>query len=563
MTQDSGCRRHEGQEIIAKCSLCGEAICSSCRKQFGYFCSEGCRNASRSTVDPKAKQELQESIEKSFRVARLVKRVLALVLLLALIVAAYFVWDTFFSSAGTVAWQSKLSFPPGEYTVLDKTDGRLVLRAGTSVLTVDLKTWQTVSSSELKELAGAKKCFDCGAAGFVFVAGEKLLLISREGKLLWQVKIPGELQSVSASGNCAIVSTVPPRKKQDDDEDFDPNKKREWPRSTITMFKLQDGNIGWQRQFGDAEGVESIACGVERFAYCHYKGDQNGYKYALKCADLKNGSDLWQIGLEGGGASWGPAFLGNALVFMNKQHLCAVSADGKSKLWTLPVDSFWLSPESIQAHGELLLVDLSKSFVCIDLKAQKVLWQKTPDIEVDSFTCADGRIFMNGYAENKNTSEMLEKVKLPPAFEQLQDQDGLKTGIGSMEKIIKRESVLLCMDARTGKDLWRVAKMPGVVTAEGKNLVLAGDTALTSKLNMMSLTAATKGEMVFKQLNPENGKTLFSKSSLLGLSGPYLIAGGKLIGLEYDREIGKMPEEAIVGRTTGINYTGLAGVTLK
>ena len=53
--ESNRCERHPEEIIVARCINCNRGICRSCLKEFGYFCSEDCKQ--------KTKQETQRFSE--------------------------------------------------------------------------------------------------------------------------------------------------------------------------------------------------------------------------------------------------------------------------------------------------------------------------------------------------------------------------------------------------------------------------------------------------------------------------------------------------------------------
>jgi len=584
------CQRHEGNAVIAKCSACGAGICRECRDEFGYFCGKECLEKVRGTVDPVQKVERKKAAAQTQSLERTMGFLFKAIALAIVLIVAYGAWSLFFAPYGKLAWSWNGKVSPSDFIRLDSAPGTLLFLSQGCASLVDCSKGQAISVKEEKRLDGLSELV--GKAGELSVLrGEAAIgAISSDGSLVWRKDIPGKvvvnlkdgqsekngnpdffsrrLLFVSASQSAVMAISAPLRRLgiSINEKAFDESGKlvgeREVPPEedvmTVSALSPSDGSLLWEKPLAKDEWVSKLTAGNGCFAIASARYGKDREELSLKVCDLKTGAPKWQVKPKTLG-SWGPEFLGDALVFATSDSLNAVKADGSGKLWSLPLGRYGLMGESVKIRGSFLIVAHESELSCVDLEAQKPLWTQDAGVYVYAFDADAGRVFVQG---SKTAEAAAPKdVKLPDTMEGLKEEGLSKEGLAALAKNVKRsETLLTAFDLKSGKQLWARGKATGRLVCGDGRLALTTDTARDMMISVIG--GSNKGDSCVFQINPANGADVTNGKNPIGLCAPYFIVGKTLVGVVYDRDTGGSPAFGM-GKRQQESFLGLAGFRLK
>ena len=138
------CETHEDERIISRCSVCGRGVCKRCRDEFGYYCSQACREKGRRrSLAPSEQEEQRQLADFAKKMGRWIAiakwRVLPVVVVLVLIVIVYKLTD----DRGEQIWKFT---PTGDVAISPIT------LSGETVLAGCYKTLRAIDAGSGKEL---------------------------------------------------------------------------------------------------------------------------------------------------------------------------------------------------------------------------------------------------------------------------------------------------------------------------------------------------------------------------------------------------------------------------
>lgn len=555
---DKRCETHDA-DAIGACGQCGKPICEQCRREFGYFCGESCLNQSLGTVDHASKAKLENSMRSFHLVTRIIKYALLAVFLFLLVGAGWLVWTRFLDPAGNVVWQWNHSFKYERLTLLKSDAKEIVLKIAGEVVAVDPKVGGEIRSAANPKIAGFTRVVKKYSTGVLFVNQDSAAMIGYDGALKWRTNMGGAI-SDAAAGVSVLMTCVAVEASRKQKEVMGEYVEIVEYDHYLVCVAVVDGRVLGKRKLNKSMSFANNLCVGERcFVFSASEAVNDRFYTVLRVGDLATSKTIWKIKLDAG-VGWGPRIIKNSIVFQAGSTLMAFSMDGKSKLWSLPVKGYFLADE-MKITNDYLFVSGSETIACVDLKSNKVLWNAKPPFYPESFEYDNGRVFISGTITSKRQSSSSE-VKLPKRFKQLQDDDVIKGIVGSgggFGSKLKYDGVIVCYDAKTGKETWRVNGIRGSLVARAGRVMVVTDTAVTSKMNISN---KGKGLSIIRQLDPEDGDVLYKRTNLLGLMKPFMIIDGKLIAVEFERlnsGIGGLS----MGGGDDLNCFGLAAIELK
>ncbi len=542
------CANHPHLKTTLSCNSCHSPICIECRKEWGYFCSAACRDASLSTVDRKIKMDQAKENAKLDWVIKGIKIFLLIIVCIIIGYIGIWAWYQFLDPGGKVAWQWK--HPVASINYLSIKPDRLVLLADEDIITLDTQTGKVISSFNSKTLSECpylqKKIEDK-----ILVSGEKeIALVGLNAKTLWKSSFDDPIIEIVVGTEMALVTTRRWVKS---------NKMRRTrygrvmlPPTPVTNRYALDIKQG-KKLSGkkvDSKGYLNIVA-VKQQNYISiattYLNNQS--KTVLQLNRVRDNKNLWRIPLPGP-LTMGPLIYKDNVIFRINDSLNAVSIAGK-KIWKAEVQGRSLNRNFEQNDG-LAFFSSTTMLTVFDMNAGKILWSKPRSVERISYIA--GKLFIRVSEEDKEYGKTDMKVKLPPAYEKLKKEEPvIKAMFENKNKRVKYDDFIICLDARSGKRLWKSDKILGQLIVGFDRAVIFRDTAGTSIFSAVSTNS--DGKSVIGQLDLQTGKWLFDRNDDIGIAGKLIIAGDKCIGLIYDRNAGQS--------TKNMQYPGLAAFNLK
>lgn len=529
-SQNIICQRHDGVPCIAKCIGCGKPICRDCRLEFGYFCSEKCRDASEQTIDHREKERIRNDEQSVSKIITFAKVFFSSVVILIVFLVAWFVWKIVFDPTGKIAWEWKLqqNAKPEDVCILAKNDEKITFKSGQAIVFVHPDTGKEIGRESNPELNNLNVFLGTTDSGYFFRGKNSIALVGTEGKIKWSRDFADKDILAAAAGKIGILVCI--AKKYS--EDFSENQKLGEKDFLGELFSIDPNNtVRFGKKINFMTALSGITLGEKIFTYFQDSYEKGKLERCLKGVDFQSGRELWQIKLSNDTYSIVKAVNGQIL-FTNGGSLCAVSEDGKNKLWTVPVKGIYNNEQIKLFDKTIVFPDSSDGMTCVDTSENKVLWSKK-ELKPDELQYLDGKMFMISSIEQAAASSqnnVSEESKPPVNIDRLNEKELLKeftSGTGRKGKI-KVERKIKCIDAKTGEILWEQKIFGGEPVVGNGKLIVVRDTAKEAVVDLA-------GQTILLQLNPENGKRIFESANKMGFQEPYVIINRKLIGIQYER----------------------------
>ena len=522
------CERHPERRTTGACGRCGGPICRECVEEFGYYCSVECREASKSAVTPeerRAAEEAKQTLEKAARHGRILVAVL-----LALLAGGVFwvLWKFFLDPAGKVCWRWEQSIDRAKLAILGSDADRVWVRAGDRLVALALKNGKELSSLQVEALDQGFDRIETVDGGVLLLGAEKITRLNYDGTVVCSFELLGRSAELALSpdGSRAFAFLLPPTVFRLDQPDAQQTKR-------LACFSLTDGTEIWQETRLAKSDVARMTADADRlFVLFSRMTEQYRLSYILCVFDADSGGRIWSVALPEA-PGWGPEVWSDTVLFQVEDEIFAYPAAGADEpLWSVSVPESFGS--AVVKEG-LLFCRMSGGTECFDAQTGASLWKTDMRIGgADAIILGANRVFLSGHAlVETGEAEGAEDggVKLPPAYEEL---DGVAKELGVDMASLKQKRTtptLLCIERRTGKELWRTRNVVGWLRGDGERLVLTMDTSETSMLDMIG---GGKGLTIIRQYDTGDGAMLYSRQSELGFTAPHL-AGDRLIGVAHER----------------------------
>ncbi len=545
--ENGTCERHEGMPLSAECLKCGKKICSECRREFGYFCSVECLNASRQSVDRSEIEQRRQDEGSMNKILAFVKIAMALAAFALIFYAAWLVWKNFLDPAGSIAWQMSMPIKSDNFFILSESDKSCLFKSGDEFVSFDPSNGVQTSKKSVPELGRFDILLKKTKDGFFASNGENsIAFFAIDGGLKWEKRFDGMEISKAAAHESGAIALV--RRKIDYDTVTEALK---LPSPKLVSLD-ESGKILWEK---DSDGFpETLSAGGGIYILSSFTAKGDDMSALLKAGDLKTGKDKWQIALGDSFCPYAEIF-DECVIFADGNSLNAVSSDGKSKLWKVPAESFY--EDQISRNGDFILIRTDDGILCASIPEKKLLWEKKLD-DVENIACDAMRVFAVVTTSSQKEIESMPKgASMPKGFEQLDDDiNPLKQNKNASKRLkTVYDSELICYDVKSGTELWKKKKLYGeMALGEGK-------LAIVREPSRESLMGSSSVVMIH-QIDPKSGKELFVRRSNVKIAPPMLILSGKLIGMELEKEADLVTRLSCGGNEC-ITYPGIAAFRLK
>jgi outer membrane protein assembly factor BamB len=554
---DGFCEKHPHLRATSVCNTCRKPICLECRQEWGYYCSEKCRDASLSSIDRKLKSERNNEYAKMNWVVRSIKLVLLLAACVMLGYLGMWVWRQFLDPGGKIAWKWEQPVSSVSFKYLSVKPDHLKIFSDQSIITLDTQTGKVISLFTSKDLKTYPK-LEKAMKDKLTVSGESgVATIDLQGKLLWKTNYKDPVSSVSAGSEIALVRTVrwvkskKIRRTRDGNFRMPPTAVRH-----LYALDLVNGKNLWDTKLDKENYLNIAAIGDKTYISITSTFTDGKSVSVMKVNDLRTRKALWQIKLPNR-LTMGPLIFQDKIIFKLNDSLNAISMAGK-KIWKTEVQGS-CSTRNFEDNNGLAFFNSENTLSVLDLNKGKILWSKPMDTGNISYVA--GKLLMGTREEDKEYGKHEIKLKLPPAYEKLKKDDPMMEAMlsGKKGKRVKYNRFIICLDAQTGKQLWKSKKVIGQLVVGYDRAVIFRDSATTS---MFSVINSSHGKTVVEQLDMKTGEWLFNRNDDIGISGPLVVAGDKLIGLIYDRKGGR-PQINFKNPGRSMNLSGIAAFNLK
>ncbi len=480
-------------------------------------------------------------------------------LILAVIISwvSWLVWKNFLDPGGKVAWKTDLKIV--SFHLLSNEKGKIRFFNDGKVMELDSGTGKVTVTAELPDYAKYPRLLtECGGNRAVFAAGEQgkvhgaaagreIAMMDFSGRKLWSRSFSGNVRDAVCGDDIMIVQTVEPvSKKRDEAENHDYIYR-------VNAIRMSDGGDVWTRGPQTNERIlNDILAGGKMMLSRSFEADKpetkEGGEIVLTVSGLATGKVVWEVRTRDH-LDWGPFIRGGALIFKQKDKLTALNINDGSKLWELEV------PGLPDVNGGSPLESNAVYFVsenrisAVDLKTGRKLWENQYETAPDISLVSDKFVFL-GSVREKPVESLVSEIKLPPAYEQLKEEepDLFGNALNTSIPKVRYENGIVCLEAVSGKRLWDVRKIFGQVAARGNRIVVFWDSADTTIFGGLNRA----GKTVVRQYSARNGKLLFDRNDDVALAPPYLVCGRKFITMFHDRAAG-----------SGSTPSGFVGFNLK
>jgi len=450
---------------------------------------------------------------------------------LALVVCGigFAVWELYLDPAGKVCWQWAHQGELYDMSILVADARRLVVRAEDRLVALAADTGRELQSLTLDAPGVERARVQTLADGVLVLGPENLTRLKLDGATVFSTGLGGEVAAFELSPDrlSAYAFVLPPTGPEPARAEAEKRERR------LVCIDLATGTEAWCRSEGFSDKIHTMALCVGTDTVFLLLSKQSGpfeYQYMLWALDVRNRDHSWSVRLPES-PDWGPVVSRGVCMFDVEGVIHAFSAAGE-ELWQYPAPARF--DEHVAQDG-LLFVGSATGTDCVDVDSGRKLWDTTTLLQAATLVVAGDRLYVRGFAAavGGGSGQGKPSVKLPAAYEQNKDVlkdlgiDPAATG----KQAVQRHPVLLCLERRTGREIWRSRNVAGWFCADAERLVVLMDTAETSMLEAVS---GGKGVTVLRQYDPGTGRLLYSRQSELGVRDPVL-AGAHLIGIEYRR----------------------------
>lgn len=556
------CETHENERIISRCSVCGRGVCKMCRDEFGYYCSQACREKGRRrSVAPSEREEERQLADFAKKMSRWIAiakwRVLPVVVVLVLIVIVYKLTD----DRGEQIWKFT---PTGEVAISPITlSGEAVLAGCHRTLrAIDAGSGKELWSFEAEGDLSGWEPVDAGK-GLCVVRDEARLycLDAAKGKLLWKHGVAGEIIWGPAAGAGVVVTVCDlyrePTQEERDDANAMSLTGRSWvdptrlpalrERAAASGTDLRTGKELWTVRFAKDSICRGFALDGKRLYLCLNEPGEKGDRSFLALFDPASGKEQWrktvgavedtgepagallrglgQLRSAGGDPARAAALFGgmmraalaeiagggaNALIPTGKGVLVtsmdglACFSSGGKRLWKSslgpPIGEPVLAGRRIYYPG-------TKGVQCLKLADGKKLWSAATGAPASPPVVAGGLLLVSTRrTETVKGLQPKATIKLPqPKAKGVEDiQKMMNSAAAQSGPDEVTINVLSAFDAATGEPAWTTDGAGGKILCQGKCIFTVNT---RSKFVLMDATMASISEVT--AVRARNGKILW------------------------------------------------------
>ena len=369
---------------------CGKAICSLCRKEWGYFCSEACKATKRSAsadLEPAESREemaaIREKVQKWMHLVRF--RIIPVIAVIAAIWIGHWIMD----SSGELVWEWQ---PEG-----DKTLSHMILAedtiyagcAGGRLYAIDATSgkerWRLETQADLSvgvpQLVDEDTCLTWGEA-------EVIAADVTDGSQVWLHKVEGKIDPplLSAEGAVCLRSSTWKNLeiKSSGDSGFGaslgslfggperPIKVRD--KTLLTALDPATGRVLWQREVhysgaaGSLVAMEDLIC-LRRSSLQVKKGGNSPPGTGIAALDGQTGKERWHADL---GMVSAMETTPAGLLVKEFSRLTLVSPAGKT-IWSRAMDQ---AGSARVMSGHICSVSNAGEAVCLALSTGEEVWSR-------------------------------------------------------------------------------------------------------------------------------------------------------------------------------------------
>ena len=567
----SPCPVHPEQMASMTCAQCAKPICRLCIEQFGYFCSQACKDAAKQAVpaeDPVRKAAVADDYNKALR--RL--KIGGLVLLGAcLVIVAAVIWKYWLDPVGKIAWQWQTQTALNTTRILNGNDGVITVLADDRIVTLNPQTGVETAAFKLPastadsataaedpeaedfDFSGDRRFYPGGALleplpdGFLLVRGGTVRKLGADGSVKLEKNYPGGRIKIAAKttagDRCYYLATAPAepekmRQARAELQKLETGAAAVSPataakikalyeqlqnnRTWLVALNLAANRELWNKELNRGISIPQLIAATGTVTAVFNIMPTSGEALTVLCAiQPDSGEKAWQIKLPEA-LRWGPVAVGGVILFTVGDELHAVGDDGTEKyILPLPEKAF---AQAFIKDGLLFMVTGAGS-KCCDPATGKTLWSLGMALEEEDMVVAGKRIFVRAEVEEALAGGDL---KPPPGFDQLKE---MKEFEGVMKKS-RMVSMLLAVDRDSGKELWRRRSVFGRLVGDEKHLLSIADTSSTS---MLERIGGGKGKTVLRQFSVSGGGDIFTREYDVGLVTPFLV-GKRLAAVCFERQ---------------------------
>ena len=498
------CERHPEEAVVANCLNCNRGICRICHEEFGYFCSEECREQTKqeteSLEEPEEREEYAILEQRMSRWMRVTSRLIlpGIVILLAL-----FIVYKVTSKAGKVLWE----FKPAE----DKPLSSLTFHEKNLYVSCDDGTLYCIDGQEGKEKWKLKlaevKPMDRRAAAMFGLRGSPYLIAkpvivrddlcitwnkdtiyavdTDKGTLIWKRTLTGKVTRAPVIGGKVVYYisdfyrnlTPEERKKQYTGtfKSFLPfggggGIARVKVASSIYALDYTDGHNAWEKKL-DKLTYPSHLVSREDTLYLSLMGtgEEKTWGYTLLAIDSQSGKGKWKAQLSGGSLS---AIYPqeNGILAVSRENLYFISSEGK-EIWSQSREKAEFQNPIVAEGGVYFKQDKNK-LACVELATGKRMWTAEVAPGISTPVISEGFVFLQGFVEKPIKKGKKKQVGIPSHRAPGLGDDFMKQFTEQMQPDVKLVPTLYVLDAKTGKALWTKEDIGGEMLYESGKIFL-------------------------------------------------------------------------------------------
>ena len=477
MNDTNKCERHPDEIVVGVCIHCKRNICRVCREEYGYFCSEDCKEKTKQETGDLARPEEKQKYAILEQKVNRWMRVMYMIILPGLaVLLSLFIAFKVTSRAGEVIWE----FRPDEdkpLSALTSHSGNIYVGSDNGILyALDAEQgtvkWKFKSAESLAMakpvIFGENLCITWDKKNIYAADAE-------EGSLVWKRAFAGEIAETPITGENTIyyISNFYKELKLDELKNqnisafdnllsfTDTNIAKIRIGSSIYALDPDDGHDIWAKALSkDASpGNFTSQGGLLYLSVCGLQDDKWGC--TLLAIDAGSGKGRWKAELSSGSLS-GIYPAESGVLILSMENFYFISHEGK-EIWNRSREesSLW---EPIVAEGKIYLEEEKNKLTCLKLNTGKKIWATEVTSLASGAVIGEGLLFLPGLIERSIEKDESKQTKMPqPKVPGLDTGEFLKQFGGGEEPSVKMVPVLHALDTQTGKIIWTKEKIGGKV----------------------------------------------------------------------------------------------------
>ena len=518
MNDTKKCENHPDEMVVANCMNCNREICSTCLREYGYFCGEECKEQNKQRTESMVEPEQKEEFAALERIAnRFTKIIFHMIVPGVLVLLLFIIIFKVTSNAGTVMWE----FRPEK----DKPLSGLTSHKGNIYVSCDNGMLYALDSQQGEKwefkadesLTGTAPVILRDSLCITSDTENSIYAVDTETRrLAWKRTLAGEIAAGPVTGSKAVYYILNFYRELTREElkkqpasffsllDFTGDDVIRI-RTGLSIYALDytDGHDMWTKNLG-THGSPDHFTSLENAIYLSQDRKEEG----------KSGPVLLAIDAESGKGKWktepGNSYLfgihpqKEGILIASDENVHFVSHEGE-EIWKQSMETSGLWQPTI-AGGKIYFKEGKNRLTCLELITGNRIWTTEVDSAVSQPVVGEQFVFIGGYIKKPVKGSGSKKTKMPQpeapgiGTEKLLKEFGFQEG-----ERIRIVPILYALDIETGKTVWTKEKTGGKTLLYRDRKIFA--VRSSSQFSLLNQEMGSTSQIT--AVNARNGKILW------------------------------------------------------